>query len=342
MRFRTFYLITFIIFYTTTIFAFDIKGVGKAVIVNDDLKTAEITARNSALIDALSNYFVLNNSIEDIPDINEEFFKFIKKYTILNRKVENFTVYYEVIATIDEVAINDANYLINNITHSVIYIFENDDLDSDLKTAMKKQLSQILSEYNFSIKYQEDFEIITPDNLNFEDKLSNFGNSKAKYFFTFNLSPECSTIDNGYFCKLTTILKIYTKKETLPTIKTITSSLDKTEIDAISDAFKKASENILKYIKSNLIKSEQEKSADKTYNITFINFKTIANLNKLLNFLKEKGFINNYTLKSYSISQATFELTTKFSQERLSEKIVTYDNKVSIETENGDIIITFL
>jgi hypothetical protein len=42
------------------------------------------------------------------------------------------------------------------------------------------------------------------------------------------------------------------------------------------------------------------------------------------------------------MSQATFEVTTKFSQEKLSEKIVTYDNKISIETENDEIIITFL
>jgi len=342
MRFKIFSLIAFIIFYSTGVFAYDIKGVGRSVIVNDDLKTAEINARNSALIDALYNYFVLNHSNEDIPDINEEFFKFIKKYTVVNRKVENFTVYYEIIATIDEVAISDANYLINNITHSVIYIFENEDLDSDLKTKMKDQLNQIFAEYNFSTKYQEDFEILTPDNSNFEDKLSNFGNSKAKYFFSFNVSPICSLIDKDFLCRLTTTVKIYTKKENLPTIKTVTSSLGKTEFDAISDAFKKASENILKYITSNIIKAESEKSVEKTYNITFINFKTISNLNKLLNFLKEKGFINNFTLKSYSISQATFELTTKFSQERLSEKIVTYDNKVSIETENDDIIITFL
>jgi len=342
MRYKIFFLIAFIIFYSTTIFAYDMKGVGRAVIVNDDLKTAEISAKNSALIDALYNYFVLNHSEEDIPDINEEFFKFIKKYTVLSRKVDNFTVYYEINATIDEVAITDANYLINNITHSVIYIFENEDLDSNLKTKIKEQINQILPQYNFSIKYQEDFEILTPDNSNFEDKLSNFGNSKAKYFFIFNVSPECSPIDKDYFCRLTTTVKIYTKKETLPTIKTVTSSLGKTELDAALDAFKKASENILKYITANIIKSEANKATEKSYNATFINFKTISNLNKLLNFLKEKGFISNYTLKSYSMSQATFEVTTKFSQEKLSEKIVTYDNKISIETENDEIIITFL
>ncbi|MDK2792078.1 MAG: hypothetical protein PWQ25_941 [Deferribacteres bacterium] len=335
-------VVIFLLIFAVAGFSYTVKGSGKAVIVNDDLKSAENQAKNAALIDAIYNYFSNAHPEQNTPDINEEFFKFVQKYRILNRYVKDFTVFYDIEAEIDDVAVTDAKYFINKITHSVVYLIENEQIDAEIKNKLKKILNEYLLSYNFSLQYQEDFEIITPENFSFEDKLANFGNNKSKYLFIISITPNITQLDSQYLCKLTTQLKIYSKKESLPLIKAETSSLGVSESEAIEIAFKKATENILKYVTSNLIKFEEIKSENINYNVTFLNFGNFSNLNKMLNFLKNKGFIESFTLKAYSRNQAAFDISSKFSPEKLSEKIVTYDNKVQIETENGDLIITFL
>lgn len=322
-------------------FAITIDGIGKAVIVEKNLKKAEDTSLKYALIDAIYNYFKTYKKDQEIPDINEEFFKFIKSYKIVDRRVENYTVVYNIEADIDEFAIDDATYFLKKIVHSVVYSIEMDRTlfkDSPLREALNK----IFSSYNFSTRYQEDFEIETPEDLSLNDKLTNFGNSRANYYFIFHTEPEFTNLEQKTLCKLTLVTKIYTKKEALPTIKVTVSELADNETEALKGAFEKAGEKTIQYVRDNLIKIPDNKYEEKTFDIIFLNFNSFLKLNNLLTFLKEKGFIESFYMNFYSMTEAKFEIVTKFTLERLSEKIKEYDSRLIIESENNELIITFL
>lgn len=335
-------LVLLILTFTVNTFAITMSGTGKAIIVEENLKNAENSSLKSALIDAIYSYFTTYKSTEDIPDINEEFFKFIKSYKIVNRKVENYSVIYNVEANIDEFAINDATYFLKKIIHSVVYSINTDNNIIGIDKSLKDILTNTFSSYNFSVKYQEDFEIETPEDLNLNDRLANFGKSKANFYFIFTIEPEFTKLDQKTLCKLSLITKIYTKKEAFPTIKIVVNELAENDTDALAGAFKKASEKTVQYVRNNLVKMPNNRYEEQAIDIIFLNFNSFLKLNNLLTFLKEKGFVENFSLKSYSMAEAKFEIVTRFTPDRLIEKIKEYDNRLIVEFENNELIITFL
>jgi len=78
----------FIFLFANNIIPAVFTGIGDAVIEDNNLKIAEIAAKNNAIENSIYNY--LKSKISEsntIPEITSEFFKFLRSYKIISRNV---------------------------------------------------------------------------------------------------------------------------------------------------------------------------------------------------------------------------------------------------------------
>ena len=331
--------------FSSSIYAAKVTGTGRAVIINNNLKEAEKNAKVSALTNSIANYFDSFKQEKNLPGVTEEFIKFIKSYRILKRDVSQFVVTYDIEADIDDMVLGDFKYYINRIVNSVVFsIFEDNLTDENLYLNLKKTLIEELQRFNFDTKYQSEYDIQTPNDASINDKLMIFANSGAKYFFQISPEISCSYIDKSHLCKLSLTTTVYSKSEVFPPIKALASGIGKTETEALKLAFKKASVNTITYIADNQLKLIKENTEEKVLNMSLLNFGSFSEVYDLLNILKGKGVLKNYTLKTYSQGVASFEVSTKFNLEDLVNKISATKVKqreVFVETDSDALIVNF-
>lgn len=338
-------VVVIMFFFASSLYAVKVTGVGNSVIINNNLKDAEKSAKISALTNSIANYFTNFKQEQTPPEVTEEFVKFIKNYRILKREVSQFVVTYEIEAEVDEIVLGDLKYYIDKIVHSVVFTIDEDNLtDENLSLDFKKSVITELPNFDFDSKYQSEYDIQTPKDISMNDKLIIFGNSGAKYFF--HLTPEisCSYLDNNHFCKLSLTTSVYSKSEVFPPIKALASGIGKTENEALVLAFNKALVNTITYIRDNQLKLSKENAEEKVLNISILNFSKFSDVYDLLNILKSRGVLKNYTLKTYSQMAASFEVLTKFNIESLLKKIpkVKVNQKeLIVEADSDTLIVTF-
>lgn len=340
-----------IIFLFMTLSAFNvsaalIKSEGNAVIKKGNAEEANKQALQNALINGIAQYYQQSDKT-NIPEITPEFFKFISYYRILDRKVENFEVKYKVELNLDDVAISDFKYFLNNFVHSAVYNIKIQDngvqKDFIKKSDLNKNISGIFKKYNFTTKHQEEFSLQIPQEPTFKDVITIFGESRAKFLFSMNINTEYKKLDQNYICKLTLLTNIYKKDNSFPEIKSVASSLKNTKEQAFIDALGKSLNNTLNYVRKNLIKLPETKLETQEYQIVAKSFPSLAKIQKLMQNLKDKNIILDFKVISYSQSDMQMEIFSKFSREDLISKLNLYKDKYNflIDSSVNNIIITF-
>jgi len=334
-----------------TLIAFNVNAAlitskGSAVIEKGNVEKANNQALQNALINGIAQYYQQSDKT-NIPEITPEFFKFISYYRILDRKVENFEVKYKVELNLDEVAISDLKYFLNNFLHSAVYNinFQDNTTQNGFISIsdLNENISGIFEKYNFTTKHQEEFSLQIPQNPSFKDIITVFGSSRAKFLFFMKISTEYNKLDENYICKFTLLTNIYKKDNSFPEIKSVASSLKNTKEQAFIDAFEKSLNNTLKYVRKNLIKLPETNLPTQEYQIVAKSFPSLAKIQKFMQNLKDKRIILDFKVISYSQSDMQMEIFSKFSREDLISKLNLYKNKYNflIDSSVNNIILTF-
>jgi len=319
-------------------------GRGSSIIENNNLKKAEREAYKRALENAISNFYKQYNRVETIPSITGEFFKFINSYKILNRYVDDFTVYYEIEADVQKVDLKDLSYTVKNIKDAVVYFL---DITGNVSVVKQNELGKIASDlfnkYNFSTDYQKEFSLSLGVKPRYKDLVDMFANTGGKFLFDISVKYEIDKADMDSICKMEMLTKIYTREKRMPPIKYSTSVIKPSIQEALLGAFTKSWDKTLEYVTSNIIKPPEKNTRIIDYNIIALNYKTYSEVMDLINSLEDKGLVDSYKLVKYNHKEILFNIKTKSDIGELSEKIKGYhtDYPFSVEILDGSILVDF-
>ncbi len=346
---RTAVILVILMFFANIAFAVIIESQGSAVIEEDNIEKADKLALQNALINGINKYYT-DSGKEDIPEITPEFFKFVNYYRILSRSVENYTVRYNIEVKLDEVAIDDLKYFLNNFVHSAIYYIDFQghtpafiEGEKQKISDLSKNIVNIFNEYNFTTKYQQNFDVQLPENPEFQDIITLFGSSRAKYLFYFTVDTEINELDSNVLSRVILLTNIYKKSSKFKEIKSVASAIRNTKEESFNQAFKTSMTNTLKYVRQHLIKLPETNIPTKNIQLIAKGFDSVGNVQELMTDLKEKSIILDFKVLRYAKSNMQMEVLTKFSKKDFSDKLGSYSEKYNFSTDSSQdhIILNF-
>lgn len=269
------------------------------------IKVADKRALNNALINAIASYYASTNP-EKADAISIEHLKLIKKFRILERGVQQSSVFYKVEVEFDE--IGQVNLATKINPNTIVYYIK---LESNLKEyrdLFNNLARKMLEENNFSLKYQEDFIINVDKSGDSEKAYSLFSVTRSRYLLHTSLKIEKSKAAN----KLISETYFYTKKDTYPIIRA-EATINKMNNEGLQEAFNKVYLTTVSYIMSNFINTHltTEPPKENKYDLIFVNFKSFNQVMNVMDYLRSKGFFVTVKVKSVVTGKAELELVTK-------------------------------
>jgi hypothetical protein len=319
------------------------NAIGSAVIIHNDLRSADKLALQNALINSIRKYFESETTSENIPEITKEFIKFINSYKITERFISDYKVYYNITANIDQVSESDLGHFIDKITNSVVYFIKSDNKSLlEINPDMFKQINQIFDKFNFSTSHQIDFYNNLSENPDIDELIKQFELSQASYLFYIELNIFCSDSEKTQ-CTLKSNTQIFSKNERFPTIQApLTKEKDNNSL-FFQNMFYDNLLNTLNYIRKNLIQLPNNEIVNKDYEIKIMNYKKFATVQKILNYLKGKEFITSFKPKAFTGKIIIFNIKSTFNLKKLQKKLSNISNKYTFTTsiDNNSLVINF-
>lgn len=324
-------------------FAFTVKGSGSAVI-SDDKNPVSIdnAAKNKALKNALAAYFSIlaKESGQAAPDVTDEFLKFIKKFKILNRTVDGHTLTYVIQADIDDVALNDINYYIKQMTNSAV--IANKGISPALEETAKlvESAEDILKKNSFTLTYNRNFQKNLPVMPTDEDIMEQFNQSNAQYLYIFDSEHAYSVLNGQYECNMKLITTIESKKGRLSKMQVTSEATDNTREKCVKKAYEAAVEKSVNYVRNNLLVIKENDMHKQTYTVSALNFGKFVKIKDFIDILTKRDVVTSHRVTEYTLNSVKLELDSFFTREDLITKIKELQEKQGFLCECGEDIIT--
>ncbi len=221
------------IFYTSESYAYNVTVIGKATIKNLRLRDAYYSALYNAKISSIRWYYknaepaVNDTTITDM-EVNDDFFKFIRSYSILEQNIEdNTTVTVKLKIDLDDAALKDARLLLNQYADSTVYIYRG--IDDTILPAKQIQntITNTLSSKQFSLAEQALF-LGKIDDIYDEKKINKAFrevNSASLIMFDFRIINNIEDFkEPDNICEVETTVTIVNKKNNSKTIQIVTGN----------------------------------------------------------------------------------------------------------------------
>ncbi|QAR33537.1 hypothetical protein EP073_09025 [Geovibrio thiophilus] len=309
-------LITAVIFsFTGKTHAAFVEGSGSSVIHDGNVKAAEQNARESALKSAMRNFFSSADNTS-VPEITNEFLKFITRYKITSRYVRDNTVFCSVSADVDEIAMGNINYYIREATNSVVFDITGK-LKEDLKPALLKTASEVLQQYRFTASDNQNFLAEMPDNPKPEDMITAFASTPVQYLFVFTLNAATEPEGEIFSCEAELYVKPYSRDKEFPAVKVTGKAVQETDDLCITEAFRSSVIAAADYIRTNIIPLPETVNTVTKYSVKAVNFGKFADVKAFMDFLKRREIVKDYNIKTFSLEEAIFDADTVFSKDAL-------------------------
>lgn len=316
-------LLTAAIFYTSESYAYNVVATGKAAVKNLKLRDAYYSALNNAKLASIRWYYKENN-ITDM-EVNEDFFKFIKSYSILEQNIDdNNTVSLKVKIDLDDTALKDARLLLNQYADAAVYIYRG--IDDTILPAKQIQntITNTLAAQQFSLADQALF-LGKIDDIYDEKKVNKaFSeiNSTSLIIFDFRIIDNLEEFkDINNVCEVETTVTIINKKNDSKTIQIVTGDDNNNLTKCYNNAVKQAASDTVAYVRDNIIQLPETAVKLQKYNINFLNANNLVLTKNIIDTLSQRGLIKSYKTVLYSQKNVVFEVDSYFSTEELSRKI---------------------
>ncbi len=335
----------FIFLFANNIIPAVFTGIGDAVIEDNNLKIAEIAAKNNAIENSIYNY--LKSKISEsntIPEITSEFFKFLRSYKIISRNVENYRVTYTIESDIIDFDIEEVFHMVKKLVTSAVYIVNvKGDLEDIEENEINAFVDKKFNNYNIETKYESDYLFALHNKEDFDEVIKSFANSKAQYLFILLIDSNITRIDQKVYCRVEILTNIYTRESKSKPIKTISTSIAEDPKKALTLSLNKSLDKMLIYVNNNIIKLSKNSNSINSFNINFLNFNRIAEVYELLNFMTGRGWVSSYNIGTFGREKVVVEIKTSFSPEELIEKVYKYNenNNFDIVLKNKEIELIF-
>lgn len=320
--------------------AYVIQGSSTKPVMNGNIVVADSEAREQAILNALKNYFnklKANQPDKEIPDVTIEFFKFIKSYKIAERAFTDDTVTYTILADVDDVALNDLMYFVDNVVNTAVYNIEG----IGVETGLSNNISGAFKEYKFDTKHQSDYQANLKENSTPEERTEAFKNSDSQYFLEMSLIREPSAEGQ---CTIILTTKTYSKTKEFKTLKTRSSSEDIDDDQCVLSAFSLSFLKTLGFIRKNFIPLPSGEKVLSTYNLVAENYDNFATPKKIMEDLKKRAFIDSYKIKSFAGNKLDIEISAYLSSEILIKKLQSIEAEYGFSSrvdESNNILLDF-
>ncbi len=337
-------IILFAVFITSTAYCAKYNAIGSAVIIHNDLRSADKKALQNALLNGIHKYFETVSSDENIPEITPEFIKFINSYKITERFISDFKVFYKVIVDIDQVSESDLGHFIKKITNSAIYYIKSNNKDYlRISPNMFKNINEIFNKYNFSTSHQDEFYNNLSDNPDIDELIKQFELSQASYLFYIILDISCDSVFEQAQCELKSNTQIFSKNEKFPTIQAPSKKMKDNSENFFTDLFYNNLESTINYIRKNIIKLPEAKITNKNYEFKVKNYKKFSTVQKIFNYLKGKEIISAFKPKAFTQKLIVFNVVSTFDLIKLQDKLSLIADTYNFHTyiDNGNLTIDF-
>ena len=316
-------LLTAAVSYTSESYAYNVVATGKAAVKNLKLRDAYYSALNNAKLASIRWYYKENN-ITDM-EVNEDFFKFIKSYSILEQNMDdNNTISVKLKIDLDDEALKDARLLLNQYADAAVYLYRG--IDDTILHAKQIQntITNILSSQQFSLSDQALF-LGKIDDMYDEKKINNAFNdinSTSLIIFDFRVITNLEEFkDTSNMCEVETTVTIINKKNDSKTIQIVTGNDNRNITKCYNNAIKQAATDTVTYVRDNIIQLPETAVKLHKYNINFINANNLVLTKNIIDTLSQRGLLKSYKTVSYSQKNVVFEVDSYFSPEELSRKI---------------------
>ncbi|ADD68626.1 hypothetical protein Dacet_1862 [Denitrovibrio acetiphilus DSM 12809] len=332
MKFKALTII-FILLITATSFAYVIQGSSTQPVMNGDITDADAKAREQALLNALKNYFDRLQSDQpdkEIPDVTTEFFKFIKSYKIADRGFANDTVTYTVLADVDDVALNDLTYFVQNAVNTVVYnisgVPPENSIDNNIEEAFK--------EYKFDIKHQSGYQASLRENSTKSERVSTFKASQSQYFMEMSVVREPAGEGE---CTVILTTETHSKTREFTTLKTKSHTRGDSEEACVASAVSLSLVKTLGYVRTNFIPLPAGETVLSKFNVIAKNYANFAVPKKLMDELKKRSFIDSYKITSFAGSKLDIEVTTYVDIDVLIKKLQSIEEEYGFSARKDDM-----
>lgn len=339
--FLSFLVITLLFISAEKALAVFMEGSGSSVIYDNNVKSAELKAKESALKNAVRNLFSSSGDLS-APEVTDEFLKFITKYKIVSRSVSDNTVFYTVSADIDEIAMRNINYYISDATNSAVYyITGNTGLAQ--RSDLLKEAGSVLGRYKFTTMRNIDFLALSGDTPAQEEIINAFSSSGSQFLFIFDITPSITKNGEIFNCETEVIVNLFSREKKFPSMKVTGKALDESEALCIQEAFKTSVASASEYIRKNLISLPKNSATLTTYTIQASDFAKFADVKSFMDFLKRRDILKDYSIKTFSIDEAVFEAQTVFSRESLMNNLNELRDRYgySVEIDKDTLFLNF-
>ncbi|GAB1537329.1 hypothetical protein ADMFC3_29600 [Geovibrio sp. ADMFC3] len=301
--------------FTDKAHAMFIEGRGSSVIHESNVKAADMNAKENALKNAMRNFFSSADNTST-PEITNEFLKFITGYKIINRYVQDNTVFYVVSADMDEIAMGNLNYYIREATNSVVFEVAGN-IKDDIKPLLRKTAAEVLQQQRFTASNNQDFLAEMSDSPKPADMMAAFAVTPAQYLFIITVNPDTRQEGEIFSCDTEVYIKPYSRDKEFPAVKVTGKAIQETDDLCVAEAFRSSLFTAAEYIRTNLIPLPETVNTVTKYTVTAVNFGKFADVKDFMDFLKRREIFKDYSIKTFSLEEAIFEAETVFSRDSL-------------------------
>jgi len=321
-------------------YAYVIQGSATVPVFDGNIAAADTSAREKALLNALNNYFSrlkINQPDKEIPDVTEEFYKFIKSYKIAERSYLEDSVNYTVLADVDDVALNYLMYFVKNAVNTAVYnitgVGQDFEMDGNIAGAFK--------DYKFDTRHQSDFQANLKADSTAQEREDVFMESSAQYFMEMDVvlqpAPEGS-------CVVTLTTKTFSKTKEFKTLKTKSESDAETEDECVKSAVTLSLLKTLGYVRGNFIPLPEAIKVLNTFTLAAENYDNFATPKKLMEELKTRSFIESYKIKSFAGNKLVIEVQTYVDINILLKKLQSIEPEYgfsAVKDDSSNILLDF-
>lgn len=314
-----------------------VSGSATVRVHGDNVKQADISARNSALVSALYNYFSKQQESEnaEIPEITSEYFKFIKSYKITERHYSKGTVTYSVIADIDKVSLGDVAYMIKNVTSTAVFVVRNTD-----NSSVDDKIADALKKNQFSTRYQSDFRASVSVSPSQQELTDAFMNSRAQYLFDIT----ADFVSSGNTCTAGLSARVISKEKEYSPIKINGESSSPSAGDCQAQAAGEAMTKLIAFVRENYIPLPDRIRELVKATVIASNYSNFAAPKNIMEDMRKRTFITGYAVKGFAEKSLEMEAEMYISADMLVKKLQMlekqYGFKVS-KNESGYIVLDF-
>lgn len=338
---RSLLIALLILLFTGFAFAAPVNGTGSSVIHEENIKEAEARARDNALKDAVRNYFTSSGN-SSVPEITPEFFKFFTSYKVTSRYVQDNTVFYNITADIDELAVSNISYYIKDATSSAVFDI-NGNINQATKTGFNKIAEGALTSFNFTLSHNADFAADLPRSPRQEDLINSFASTAAQFLINFTVTQSSTQESGSVNCETELLTKLFSRDKEYPLIKITTRAAQDTAEGCTAEAFRSAVYSSADYIRKNFVQLPEGAGTPTRYTVKAFNFGKFQDVQSFMDFLKRRAVFRDYSIKTFSLEEAVFEADTVFSKDSLMRNLLELKERYgySARIDGNELLLDF-